>query len=304
VAILSQTAPSVEPISTAEAKLHCRVDATDEDTLIAALIVAAREYAEKYTGRALITRTVTILEPVTSDPVELPLPPLQFISSVQTVDETQDATFASASIGSGTNGVVTATNAVAGVVGNTKTLQAVAGVGVGVGMSVAYAAPAITVTLGTDGAGALDPTKNTAILIAAAISASAAGVVGTYSGTGASPITGATGPITFTGGFGTLTTVTQAADEYELDTRGMVPKVTLTDLPTDAESVRIVYTAGYGSTAASVPQAIRQAMLLMVGAWYGQRETISPDNVREVPFAATALLNAYRVQFGGMGVGR
>jgi len=45
-------------------------------------------------------------------------------------------------------------------------------------------------------------------------------------------------------------------------------------------------------------------MLLMVGHWYAQRETAAPVELREVPHAAVALLNVYRVEFYGMGVGR
>lgn len=48
-----------EPISTAEAKLHLRVDSSADDTLIADNIVAAREWAEDYTGLILTRREVT-----------------------------------------------------------------------------------------------------------------------------------------------------------------------------------------------------------------------------------------------------
>lgn len=51
------TPPAIEPVSLDEAKLHCRVDGNDEDTLIAGLIVQAREWAERFTRRALITQT-------------------------------------------------------------------------------------------------------------------------------------------------------------------------------------------------------------------------------------------------------
>jgi uncharacterized phiE125 gp8 family phage protein len=51
------TPPTVEPVTLAQAKLHCRVDFTDDDALITAYITAARQYAEKYTGRAFFNQT-------------------------------------------------------------------------------------------------------------------------------------------------------------------------------------------------------------------------------------------------------
>jgi uncharacterized phiE125 gp8 family phage protein len=48
-----------EPFTTAEAKKHLRVDSSADDTLIADNIVAAREWAEDYTGLILTRREVT-----------------------------------------------------------------------------------------------------------------------------------------------------------------------------------------------------------------------------------------------------
>lgn len=48
-----------EPITTAEAKAHLRVDASTDDALIADKIVAAREWVENYTGLVLTRRAVT-----------------------------------------------------------------------------------------------------------------------------------------------------------------------------------------------------------------------------------------------------
>lgn len=54
------------------------------------------------------------------------------------------------------------------------------------------------------------------------------------------------------------------------------------------DSVRIQYVAGYGPAPRNVPAAIRQAILLMVGAWYDDRMTT------QIPPAADRLLSAYR----------
>lgn len=62
-------------------------DAT-EDSLILALIAAAREYCENYTGRALATQTIeAYLDdfPCRSE-IELPMPPLQSVTSVKYKD--------------------------------------------------------------------------------------------------------------------------------------------------------------------------------------------------------------------------
>ncbi len=46
--------PVVEPLSLLEAKVHLRVDITDDDALISALIASVRQYAETITRRAFI----------------------------------------------------------------------------------------------------------------------------------------------------------------------------------------------------------------------------------------------------------
>jgi uncharacterized phiE125 gp8 family phage protein len=51
------TPPTGEPLTLAEAKLHLRVDFVDDDTLITALIAAARQYAEQLTARSFITQS-------------------------------------------------------------------------------------------------------------------------------------------------------------------------------------------------------------------------------------------------------
>ena len=58
--ILVKVLPTIEPITLSEAKQHLKIDDvfTDDDTLIEALIAAARQMAENYTDSKLINTTV------------------------------------------------------------------------------------------------------------------------------------------------------------------------------------------------------------------------------------------------------
>jgi uncharacterized phiE125 gp8 family phage protein len=55
-----------------------------------------------------------------------------------------------------------------------------------------------------------------------------------------------------------------------------------------AGAVRVTWTAGYGQTAAAVPEAIKAAAKLMIGAWYDNRAA------GDIPPAAGALLAPFR----------
>ena len=81
------TAPATEPITASEAKAHLRVTAFTEDSLITALIVAARQFVEEETGRALITQTWERRLDGWPAWVRLPRPPALAITSVKYVDE-------------------------------------------------------------------------------------------------------------------------------------------------------------------------------------------------------------------------
>jgi uncharacterized phiE125 gp8 family phage protein len=64
---------------------------------------------------------------------------------------------------------------------------------------------------------------------------------------------------------------------------------------TREDAVRITWVAGYGANAAAVPAAIRQAMLLMIGGWYQNRESVAVGmSVEKLPFAVEALLSPFR----------
>lgn len=84
------TPPALEPVTLAEAKLWCRVDGTDEDTLITSLIVAAREACEAETGLSFITQTWRAdfsHFPCVGQALRLPHGPVQSITSVYYYDD-------------------------------------------------------------------------------------------------------------------------------------------------------------------------------------------------------------------------
>jgi uncharacterized phiE125 gp8 family phage protein len=62
------------------------------------------------------------------------------------------------------------------------------------------------------------------------------------------------------------------------------------------EAITVRFVAGYGAAASAVPEPIRQAMLLLVGHWYANREpVIVGSTVAELPLAVDALLFPHRV---------
>lgn len=187
MALKLKTAPSVTPISLTEAKMHCRVDATDDDELITALINAAVSYLDGYSGilgRCLMPQVWQLCyDAFPSGPLQIPLGPVISIDSVEYVDP----------------------------------------------------------------------------------------VSGNY--------------------------VAWNAANYETDLVSLEAWIAPVDSwptpMTTLNAVRITFTAGYAD-AASVPPAIRHAMLLLIGTWYENRAASSETPMTEIPFAATALLAPFR----------
>jgi hypothetical protein len=107
------TPPATEPVSRDEAKAHARIEVSADDDLIDAYIAAARQMVEQFTGRALITQTwkltldcwpgakaddwwdgaregaISMLE---GSEIELCKAPFRAITSVNTYDESNNAT--------------------------------------------------------------------------------------------------------------------------------------------------------------------------------------------------------------------
>lgn len=82
------TDSTTEPISVDEAKLYCRVSGTDEDSLFADLIKAARESLEKYTSSTFAEKKLhcTWVTPPEDDTYELPYGPVISVDAVYRID--------------------------------------------------------------------------------------------------------------------------------------------------------------------------------------------------------------------------
>lgn len=84
------TAPKIEPVSLADAKMHIRAicgDTTEDEAIISPLITAAREYCENITGRALAEQIIEAYPDKLTTKIYLPRPPLVSIVSIQYTNE-------------------------------------------------------------------------------------------------------------------------------------------------------------------------------------------------------------------------
>jgi uncharacterized phiE125 gp8 family phage protein len=95
----------------------------------------------------------------------------------------------------------------------------------------------------------------------------------------------------------TMTTDDYLVDELPNDYPRMVPSVDEIVWPgaqAQPGAVTVTFSAGYAA-AANVPQAIIQAIKLMVGHWYANREAVGPSALGAVPLAADSLIHSYRI---------
>lgn len=97
---------------------------------------------------------------------------------------------------------------------------------------------------------------------------------------------------------------TVSAGDYVVDTDEEPGRVVLKSGETwpavvlrEAAGVRVRFTAGYGN-ASAVPAPIKQAILLLVGSLYENREDVlvaQGVTVMRIPFGVQALLMPYRI---------
>lgn len=90
-ALVLASAPSGEPVTTAQAKTHARIDTTADDAYVDLLITAARQAIDGrdgWLGRALMSQTWDYyLDEFPADALEVPLPPLVSVSAITYVDD-------------------------------------------------------------------------------------------------------------------------------------------------------------------------------------------------------------------------
>ena len=182
------TAPAIEPITLTEVKAQLGITDTLMDTIITRRIIEARQWAEDYMQRAIITQTQEIrLDSFPTEKITLPFPNFLSIVSIKYIDQ---------------DGVET----------------------------------------------------------------------------------------------------TLAASAYEVDTysyKGSVRPIYGTSWPSaraEGNAVRVQYTCGYGATTASVPDLIREALIMLVGHWVNnQPQSESGTTIARVPYAVRDIFDKYMV---------
>lgn len=187
----TQTQPVVEPVSLADAKVHCRIDSDSDDFYLTSLITAAREWVEAYMDEALIHQQLVMRLDGFPAEIELPRPP----------------------------------------------------------MATSGTATAVSVTYTSDESGAT----------------------------------------------AALSTTTYRVDR---DTKpGIIRNNYGGAWPghlTDYNSITITWWAGRGESGSSVPQGVRNAILMLVGHWFERRLAADSGAANDIPYGVKALLDAHR----------
>ena len=87
IGLIELTAPTVEPVTLAEVKLHSRIGINDDDALLAVYITSARQLAEQKTGRSLAPRTLVRYYDEFPDSIELLKGPITSIDFLKYINE-------------------------------------------------------------------------------------------------------------------------------------------------------------------------------------------------------------------------
>jgi uncharacterized phiE125 gp8 family phage protein len=98
------------------------------------------------------------------------------------------------------------------------------------------------------------------------------------------------------------TASTWSATEYQLDTTGFVGRLSPaygyqwpSDNLRELAGIKITYTAGYGALASTVPNRIKHAIMMLVGELYENREDTDIKDSFTMPWGVKALLSLDKV---------
>lgn len=258
--VLRQAA-TAEPIHRTEAKEHLRVDGTDEDTLIDVLISTARQKVESYTRRVLVRQERELKLDGFPGVITLPRSPLRAVTSIKYLDTNgTETTLAS------TEYRVDADSECPRIVpAYGKTWPSTRGVinDVTVRYRAGYAMPITDADNGTD------------IITAAGHDLANNDIVQLYNSAGALP-----GPLTKATNYYVVNATT---DTLQLSTSEGGSAVDVVDGGTGANFIGVV------------PEEIRNAMLLLIGHLYENRQAITADDLAELPMGFYSLLSEFRV---------
>ena len=267
------TAATTFPVTLTEAKSHLKVDTSADDTYIESIIKAATQLSEEYTNRFFID---TVIEQYASSFAELQT---LFKSKVSAVSYVKYYPSGTTTIPSS----VTLSNPGSGYSnGFTYDVATTGGTGSGLIVDIKAASTEVTtVTINTPGSG--------------------------YSLNDVITITGGGGNATFTiSALGnTENIVILDSSIYDTQLNYEPSQIQLADsksFPSVAsrnDAVLARYTVGYG-IASDVPEIIKQAILLTIGNFYQNRNSVVVGRIAtELPQNVKWLLNTYKVQIVG-----
>ena len=96
---------------------------------------------------------------------------------------------------------------------------------------------------------------------------------------------------------------TLASSNYILDNISQPARIgisvdgTLPNLADRINAVEVKYSVGYGELSSEVPEGIKQAVLITIGNWYENRQTvITGRTATELPLSSQYLLEQYKIQ--------
>tara|TARA_Y100000593_G_scaffold516_1_gene981 strand:+ start:805 stop:1266 length:462 start_codon:yes stop_codon:yes gene_type:complete len=86
-------------------------------------------------------------------------------------------------------------------------------------------------------------------------------------------------------------------DTYEPARIGIAVDGELPNVADRINAVQVKYTVGYGTASTDVPEGIRTAIILTVGNWYENRQSvITGRTATELPLSSQYLLDQFKIQ--------